>query len=144
MNLVYLDYNCFQRGFDDPRQIRIQLEALACEEIFALSGKTVRLVWSFMHDDENLLCPFVERKLAVHALRKLCQVLVPPLPEIAALAHRYQNSARLSAKDALHLACAVQIGAEYFLTCDDQLLKRTSRLNLNLTVANPVDFIRKV
>jgi len=143
MNLVYLDYNCFQRGFDDPRQIRIQLEALACEEIFARSGKTVRLAWSFMHDDENLSCPFVERKLAVHALKKLCQVLVPPLPEIAVLAHGYQNSARLSAKDALHLACAVHSGAEYFLTCDDQLLKRTSRLNLILTVANPVDFIRK-
>ena len=34
MDLIYLDYNCFQRGFDDPRQIRIQMEALACQEIF--------------------------------------------------------------------------------------------------------------
>jgi hypothetical protein len=29
MDLIYLDYDCFQRGFDDPRQIKIQLEALA-------------------------------------------------------------------------------------------------------------------
>jgi hypothetical protein len=34
MDLIYLDYNCFQRGFDDFRQIRIQMEALACQEIF--------------------------------------------------------------------------------------------------------------
>ena len=34
MDLVYLDYDCFQRGFDDPRQVRIQMEALACQEIF--------------------------------------------------------------------------------------------------------------
>jgi len=56
-DLIYLDYNCFQRGFDDPRQIKIQLEALACEEIFAKAErKKVRLVWSFMHEDENILC----------------------------------------------------------------------------------------
>jgi hypothetical protein len=24
--LVYLDYNCFQRGFDDPAQVRIRVE----------------------------------------------------------------------------------------------------------------------
>ena len=43
MVLVYMDYNCFQRGFDDPRQIKIQIEALACEEIFSRSGKSLQL-----------------------------------------------------------------------------------------------------
>ena len=32
-DLIYLDYNCFQRGFDDLRQTRIKMEALACQEI---------------------------------------------------------------------------------------------------------------
>jgi hypothetical protein len=36
MHLLYLDYNCFQRGFDDPGQVRIQIEALACQEIMDL------------------------------------------------------------------------------------------------------------
>lgn len=31
MEIVYLDYNGFQRGFDDPSQTRIQMEALACQ-----------------------------------------------------------------------------------------------------------------
>jgi len=29
MDLAYLDYNCFQQGFDGPRQVRIQMEAPA-------------------------------------------------------------------------------------------------------------------
>ena len=58
MDLIYLDYNCFQRGFDDPQQVRIQMEALACHEIFVRAeGDKVRLVWSFMHEDETIICP---------------------------------------------------------------------------------------
>lgn len=87
MDLVYLDYNCFQRSFDDPRQVRIQMEALACEEIFLRAERReIKLVWSFMHDDENLLCPFLERKIAVAGLASLCQTRVGPEREIQRLA----------------------------------------------------------
>ena len=56
MDLIYLDYNCFQRRFDDPSQIKIQLEAMACEEIFLRAEiEEVKLAWSFMHEDETLL-----------------------------------------------------------------------------------------
>ncbi len=49
MALIYLDYNCFQRGFDDPRQVRIQMEALACQEIFIEAEKgDIELIWSFI------------------------------------------------------------------------------------------------
>ena len=75
MDLIYLDYNCFQRGFDDPRQIRIQMEALACQEIFVRAeADEVRLVWSFMHEDETILCPFPEREYEVLRLATLCKV----------------------------------------------------------------------
>ena len=63
MTLLYLDYNCFQRGFDDRRQVKILMEALACQALFsAAEQNTVTLVWSFMHDDETLLCPFPTRQ----------------------------------------------------------------------------------
>lgn len=59
MDLIYLDYNCFQRGFDDTTQIRIRMEALACQEIFYRAEKSeIQLIWSFMHEDETILCPF--------------------------------------------------------------------------------------
>jgi predicted nucleic acid-binding protein len=144
MVLIYLDHNCFQRGFDDPRQIKIQLEALACEEIFSRAGKKIHLVWSFIHEDESMLCPFIERKLAVNSMKKLCQIHVEPVDEILEMARSYVMTAHLSPKDALHVACAMHCGARYFLTCDTQLIKRALRLKLNMIVSNPVDYIREV
>lgn len=145
MDLIYLDYNCFQRGFDDPNQIKIQLEALACEEIFARAeGGEVRLVWSFMHDDENLLCPFMERKLEALRLSILCKVRVRPEEGIYNLAKEFQRKAKLSSKDAIHVACAYYAKARYFLTCDGELIKRAKRLNLEIKVVNPVEYIREV
>lgn len=144
MDLIYLDYNCFQRGFDDPRQVRIQMEALACQEIFvkAEEGK-VRLVWSFMHEDETGLCPFPERKYGVMRLAALCKVRVGPEEEIYNLAKSFQEKRRLSTKDAIHLASASCIGADVFLTCDDRLLRQAKRLKLKTVVMNPVDYIRQ-
>lgn len=145
MDLIYLDYNCFQRGFDDPSQIKIQLEALACEEIFARAERReVRLVWSFMHEDENILCPFLERKLEVLRLSILCKVRVGPEDGILALAEDFQQRAKLSSKDAIHLACACHAKARFFLTCDEALIKRANKLKLEIRVMNPVEYIREV
>ena len=125
MDLIYLDYNCFQRGFDDPRQVRIQMEALACQEIFIRAEEDkVRLIWSFMHEDETILCPFPERKYGVLRLAVLCKVRVGPEEEVYNLAKSFQEEGRLSAKDAIHLACASYIGADAFLTCDDRLIRQ--------------------
>ena len=144
MDLIYLDYNCFQRGFDDPRQIRIQMEALACQEIFvrAERGK-VRLVWSFMHEDETILCHFPERKYEVLRLADICEVKVGPEEEIRKLAKSLQKKVALSTKDAIHLACASYIDADVFLTCDNRLIRQTTRLKLEAVVMNPVDYIRQ-
>lgn len=145
MDLIYLDYNCFQRGFDDPSQIKIQLEALACEEIFARAeGREARLVWSFMHEDENILCPFLERKLEVLRLSTLCKVRVGPEDGILDLAEDFQQRAKLSSKDAIHLACACHAKARFFLTCDEVLIKRANKLKLEIRVMNPVEYIREV
>jgi hypothetical protein len=144
MDLIYLDYNCFQRGFDDPRQVRIRMEALACQEIFVRAERgEVRLVWSFMHEDETLLCPFPERKYAVLRLAVLCQVRVGPEEKIRSLAQSFQKQGKLSAKDAVHLACASYVDANVFLTCDDNLIRQVKQLNLDMAVMNPVDYVRQ-
>ena len=143
MDLIYLDYNCLQRGFDDPSQIKIQLEALACEEIFRKAeNKDIRLIWSFMHEDENILCPFLERKLEVLRLFTLCKVKIGPNAEVYNIAKELQQRARLSAKDAIHLACAYYVKCKIFLTCDDELINHAKRSNLDIKVMNPVDYIR--
>lgn len=145
MDLIYLDYNGFQRGFDDPRQIRIQIEALACQEIFLRAeADRIQLVWSFMHQDETIICPFPERKYEVVRLSALCKTRVGPKEEIHRLGKSFQSEAGLSSKDAIHLACAVYVQADFFLTCDDKLIKQAGRLDIQPSVMNPIDYIRKV
>jgi len=141
--LLYLDYNCFQRGFDDHRQLRIRMEALACEAIFQKAEEGgVRLVWSFMHEDECSLCPFPDRALEALNLSALCEVRVGPTEEIRQAALSFQKAAPLSAKDALHLACAFAAGAKVVLTCDDDFLRRGPRAAPHLIVLSPVDYVR--
>lgn len=145
--LLYLDYNCFQRGFDDPSQIRIQLEALACQEIFLMAEQEkVELVWSFMHEDETVLCPFPERKYEILKLSKLCKIRIGPTEEIYSYAKFLYRKSGLSAKDALHLASAIFVKADFFVTCDDRLIKRakgTKGLDIEMELINPVDYIRQ-
>jgi hypothetical protein len=143
VDLVYLDYNGFQRGFDDPTQVRIQMEALACQEIFNMAeSNTIQMAWSFMHQDETQLCPFPIRQYEALRLATLCKVRVGPTQQIVLRARLLQEQVGLGAKDAIHLACAIDIGADYFLTCDDPLMKRAQRLQLTIVVLNPVDYIR--
>ncbi|MFH1436618.1 MAG: PIN domain-containing protein [Pseudomonadota bacterium] len=144
MDLIYFDYNCFQRNFDDPRQIRIQLEALACQQVFLLAEEEkVRLIWSFMHEDETALCPFPDRKYAVLLLASLCTLRVEPLAKIKEKADFIYKKGGFSAKDALHLACALHAEADFFLTCDDDIVRKAEKSDMKMAVVNPVDYIRK-
>ena len=143
MDLIYLDYNCFQRRFDDPSQIRIQLEALACEEIFLRAEiEEIQLAWSFMHEDETLLCPFPNRLNVAFILSTLCKIRIGPEEQICESALEFQRRCNLTSKDAVHLACAHFIKADYFLSCDNRLVRQAKKLELDMVISNPVDYIR--
>ncbi|MHC9539869.1 MAG: type II toxin-antitoxin system VapC family toxin [Vulcanimicrobiota bacterium] len=145
VEMIYLDYNCFQRWFDDHSQMRIYMEALACQEIFSMAQeKKVTLVWSFMHLDETAVCPFPERKYEALRLSRLCSVRIGPEEDIHRLAVSLDESGRLGAKDTLHLACAIITKCDYFLTCDDKLVSSTKHLSLEVHIMNPVEYILKV
>ena len=56
---VYLDNCCFNRLFDDQRQLRIRLEAEAKLYIQeAILGGKLELVWSYILDYEDAANPF--------------------------------------------------------------------------------------
>jgi predicted nucleic acid-binding protein len=60
---------------------------------------------------------------------------------IRQLAHTFEPHG-VKPRDALHLACAVSGHADYFLTCDDRLLKKRRIPRLTpLILLNPIDFI---
>jgi predicted nucleic acid-binding protein len=131
--LLYLDYNCFQRPFDDPLNPRINIEAIACMEIIrAAEEEELELVWSFMHDDETQLCPLPERRTQVARIAEICKRRQPPVESIRRHALRFVADQRLSAKDALHLAAAIEAKADFLLTCDDVFLRRAVALTSTL------------
>ena len=47
----------------------------------------------------------------------------------------------IKAKDALHLACAIEKGCEYFITTDGKLTNKTIA---KIKIVNPIDFVREM
>jgi predicted nucleic acid-binding protein len=144
VDLIYLDYNCFQRPFDNLSDTRIRIEALACQEIFARAeAQTVELVWSFVHVDETVLCPFPDRQAEAFRLSSLCRKRQGPTGAILQTARKFSARQNLSGRDALHVAAAIETGAGIFLSCDDRLIHRALRMELDIELLNPVDYIRR-
>ena len=47
----------------------------------------------------------------------------------------------LKSKDALHIACAIEGKAEYFLTTDDKILKKGKHIK-EIKIIDPIEFIK--
>jgi len=136
---VYLDTNVYNRPFDDQTQPRIWLETLAFAVILQMiEAETVELVTSSVLEYENSRNPFLLRRNWVDHCSRL-----------ASYHHRVDERTRrraeelerqgIKAIDALHVACAEAAGCEYFLTCDDRVVRRYQ--GERLRVLNPVDFV---
>ena len=44
--------------------------------------------------------------------------------------------------DALHMACAIHAGCDYFITTDDRILNKSETIN-DITIDDPIGFIKK-
>ena len=139
---IYLDNCCFNRPFDDQKQLRIKLETEAKLDIQEriVQGK-IELAWSYVLDLENEVNPFEQRKLAIKDWKVHACVDTDVTNEILETAERFEQMG-LRNKDALHLACAVAMKCEYLLTTDDQLVKKASGIP-DIKVTDPVSFIRE-
>jgi predicted nucleic acid-binding protein len=140
---VYLDNCCFNRPFDDQRQMRVRLEAEAklCIQEHIRSG-TLELVWSYMVDFENTANPFEERRTTISGWRHYATT------DVEETAMLLQNATRLAtrglkAKDALHIACAIAGECTYFVTTDDDILKRRQEVH-EITVIDPTALVREM
>ena len=139
--LIYLDICCFNRPFDDQADllVRLQTEAKLHVQDIIRNGD-LALAWSAIMDIENAANPDVNRKMAVVDWQRLSVV------DISVSAH-IETSAEVLAlvgvkpMDALHIACAIEAQAEYFLTTDKALLRKMAHDN-RIQVIDPVDFIR--
>ena len=139
--LIYLDICCFNRPYDDQSFPIIQLESEA--KLFIQSGilnNTFDLVWSYIMDYENSVNPYTERTKTIAKWKNLAKVDIDVSANIVDSAKTIMTKG-IKKKDALHLACALAAKSEYFLTTDKKLLN--TQLD-NITIMNPLDFIRKI
>ena len=138
---IYLDNCCLNRPFDSQGQVRIRLETEAKLRIQErIVAGELELVWSYILDFENAQNPFEERQAAISSWRARAVVDIVESPDLVQTA-RALVALGIRSKDALHVACAVAAGCEYFVTTDDLLLKRLSGYTRVVSI-DPTAFVR--
>ena len=142
MKKLYLDMNIYNRPFDDQLQVRIKLETIAVHAILKIiKDRKFTLVWSFMLEFENSLNPNEDIRTEIVMASTLSSEYINTSDGILARA-KDMESKGVKPRDAIHLACAVKGRADYFLTCDYKLIKKSQFIKEEIAVMNPVDFIR--
>jgi hypothetical protein len=139
----YLDNCCFNRPFDDQSSIRVKLETDAKLYIQSMirAGR-IELAWSYIIDFENAANPFFERKYTIEKWKHLSIIDIEETEAILMNANSFVKQG-LKAKDALHMACAIETKSEYLLTTDDMIQKKMKNVDL-IKVYNPVEFIKVI
>jgi predicted nucleic acid-binding protein len=139
---LYLDTSVYNRPFDDQTRPRIWLETLSLALILQLvEAGDVTLVNSSVLEFENTHNPLIIRRDWM--TKCLQQAKVYQLVDLSIRARaEFLEKNGVKPIDALHVATAEAAGCDYFLTCDNRLLKK-HRL-LTVKSMNPVDFVQKV
>jgi len=137
---VYLDNCTYNRPFDDQAKIKIALEAEAKRHIQRLIlQKAVDLVYSYVNRLENDDNPFTARKNAINEFFKNAILYIDSrcFEDTEKRAMVIMQSG-IKAKDALHIACAIEGCCDYFVTTDKPLLKHSPG---GIVVCNPIQFL---
>jgi predicted nucleic acid-binding protein len=138
---IYLDNCMFNRPFDDQSHIRIRLEAEAKLYIQSkIKNKELELIWSYILEFENSQNPHDERKNAIIRWKDIAMLNITETPALIENAKKVAEFG-VKAKDALHVASAIEGNADYFLTTDDKLLSSLKRSKMIETL-NPTDYIK--
>ena len=86
---------------------------------------------------ENDNNPFKEKRHAIARWKALSTIDVSETQSIIDKANEFVKI-RVKAKDALHVACAINGEANLFITTDDRLIKKLSG-SQEIDVLNPID-----
>jgi predicted nucleic acid-binding protein len=139
--MLYLDVCTLCRPFDDQRMMRIRLETNAYYLILqAVQDGKYDLAASPAHFEEvQAISDTEERREILSVLEKLgtttaCDWTAARVRAIDLLAKKFGIA------DAAHVALA-EATADYFITCDDRLLRRCKRESVKTVAINPVEFI---
>lgn len=86
---------------------------------------------------ENATNPYEERSVFVSFVLQKADCTQSVDAEILSRSQEIEKCG-LKGMDALHIACAEKLKVDFFITCDDKILKRYKG---SVNVQNPIDFI---
>jgi predicted nucleic acid-binding protein len=136
---VYLDNCCFNRPFDEQIQDRVILETEAKMKIQAMiKAETIDLIWSYMLDYENWANPFEMKRNSIRRWKLLAIKNIKETENLLQYADRIALYG-INEKDAVHIACAIEGQADYFLTTDIKLARKSHKIT-QVAVCNPMQF----
>jgi len=104
--------------------------------------RKIELAWSYILDFENDSNPFFERKYTIEKWKHLSITYIEENSVILYKAATFVKQG-LKAKDALHLACAIETKCRCFLTTDDAIQKKMKNID-EIEILNPIEFIRLI
>lgn len=140
---VYLDTSVYNRPFDDQYQTRIRLETESFLSVLekAVAGSII-IISSSALLYENNQNPFHERRERISSYLSIASKFIRLNDSIKKKALLLENKG-IDSIDALHLSYAEFGGVEYFLTCDDGIIKKVRKVKglFKMKVCNPIDFI---
>jgi hypothetical protein len=137
---VYPDNCCYNRPFDEQVSVIIRLETDAKLHIQEqIRSGELELCWSFVLDYENAANPFEEVRNRIAAWKNLAVADCALTDAISKKAAQFM-SLGLRQMDASHVACAVQLRADVFLTVDKKILNKPIT---DIIAMNPIDFLRR-
>jgi coenzyme F420-reducing hydrogenase alpha subunit len=141
---VYFDLCVYNRPFDDQIQPRIMIESLGVVTIMALiGGKQIHSINSFVLDYENRKNPNPERRSFIEKLLAESSEFIRPNDSIAKRAWELERKG-IMGMDAFHVACAEQARADYFVSCDDVLVRRLGGVeDLKVRALSLLEFISR-
>lgn len=141
---IYLDNCCYNRPFDDQKQIKIQLETLAVTEIQeSIVQNKLELVTSFMNHYEVGNKTDEDQKRRIQKFFKTYRKVHIGIENADSLTELTEKimSTGIKRKDATHLASAIFAKCDYFITVDERLLKyKTDEIKL----VNPIKFLEQI
>jgi predicted nucleic acid-binding protein len=141
---VYLDMCALKRPFDDQTQGRILIETTAAIRIMdAATAGVLTLCNSAALLAENRRNPHRQRRERVTAL---LGAIGSPAPATPGIFRRAEELARRGFRDmdALHLAFAEHLKADYFATVDDVVLARSAKTKLGVKVTDVIDLLKEL
>lgn len=142
---LYFDVSCLNRPFDDQRQARVRLEAVATLHL-------LQLVDDGVHQHVSSEMAVIEINAIKNPQRRNRILAMLPTPAVImgiddAMLERAEllQTYGLVLPDALHVAAAEAQKADALLTCDDRMLSAFARHRRNIFVPafNPILWINE-